>query len=309
MLPIKLSLPEHFLDEEVRCGYNVTHKMKKIWAIELDLLHELQRVCNKYNLKYFSDSGTTIGAVRHQGFIPWDDDIDLVMIRDDYEKLRQVATNEFKHPYFFQIEDTDPGSARGHIQLRNSETTGILKSELECKFKFNQGIFIDIFPLDSVPDDEQLLKEHIKKCEELKQKMNQKRYFVEQYLLFKRWNFIAKFINKIRHNHYRNPQKYPTGYNQYFQKYDQQISLYNGCTSKRFANLGLMPYKEHRLRWKDDYKSALIKPFEFLDISIPIGYNRILSKVYGNWETPVITQTDHGDILFDPEQSYKLYIK
>lgn len=309
MLPIKLSLPEHFLDEEVRCGYNVTHKMKKVWAVELDLLHEFQRICKKYNLEYFSDSGTTIGAVRHQGFVPWDDDIDIVMMRDDYEKLRQVASNEFKHPYFFQIEDTDPGSARGHIQLRNSETTGILKDELECKFKFNQGIFIDIFPLDSVPDDESLFKKHLKDSEDLREKMRQKRHFVEQYLLYKRWNFIAKFINKIRHNHYHNLQKYPTGYNYFFEKYDQQISLYNGTNTKRVANLSLMPYKEHRLRWREDYKSSILKPFEFLDIPVPVGYDRILSNVYGNWKTPIVAQSGHGDIILDPEKPYQLYIK
>ncbi|PWJ66361.1 lipopolysaccharide cholinephosphotransferase [Fibrobacter sp. UWB15] len=307
MLPIKLDLPKNFLDEEVRCGFTVSHKMKKVWAVELDLLNEFTRVCKKNSLQFFTDSGTTIGALRHQGFVPWDDDIDVVMMRDDYEKLRRIAKTEFKHPYFFQIEDTDPGSARGHIQLRNSETTGILKHELEHKYQFNQGIFIDIFPLDAVPDDDQLFKKQIELCEDLKQKMMQKRFLVEEYFLFKRWNFIAKFINKIRYNRFHNPQKFPVGYNFFFQKYDRAISQYNGERTNRVANLSLMPYQEHRLRWREDYKSFLIKPFEFMSVPVPVGYDRILSKVYGNWREPKHSPSGHGNIILDADQSY-LYL-
>lgn len=309
MLPIKLDLPPNFLDEEVRCGFTVSHKMKKVWAVELDLLSEFIRVCKKYNLQFFTDSGTTIGALRHQGFVPWDDDIDLVMMRDDYEKLRCIAKNEFRHPYFFQIEDTDPGSARGHIQLRNSETTGILKHDFEHKYHFNQGIFIDIFPLDTVPDDDQLFKEQIELCKDLQEKMMQKRYLVEEYLLLKRRNFIAKFINKIRYHRFHDPQKFPLGYNLFFQKYDQAISQYNGLNTKRVANLSLMPFKEHRLRWREDYKSFSIEPFEFMRVPVPIGYDRILSKVYGNWREPKHSPSGHGNIILDAEQSYLYSIR
>ena len=307
MLPIKLNLPEHFLDEEIRCNYTISHKMKKVWAIELDLLNEFQRVCKKYNLSYYSDSGTTIGAIRHQGFVPWDDDIDIVMMRSDYEKLRSVAATEFKHPYFFQVEDTDPGSARGHIQLRNSETTGILKHEFKRNYKFNQGIFIDIFPLDAIPDDEQLFKKQIEDSEDLKEKMFQMRFLVEEYFLFKRWNFVAKIINKIKYNRYHDLKKHPKGYNHFFQKYDQVISQYNGVNTKRIANLSITPYKEFRLRWREDYSSALIKPFEFMNIPVPNGYDRILTKVYGDWKKPIPSPSGHGEIILDPEQPYFVF--
>ena len=174
MVELKIKLPEHFLDEEVRLDYTVTRKMKEVWAVELDLLVELDRVCKKYDIKYVADCGTLLGAIRHKGFIPWDDDIDVGMLRSEYERLCKIAPFEFKEPYFFQTEETDPTSARGHAQLRNSSTTGILLSEIGTKRSFNQGIFIDIFPFDNVPNDfdkYKKLKDEIDKKRQLYQRI------------------------------------------------------------------------------------------------------------------------------------------
>ena len=140
----KLDFPDDFFAPEVRCGYEVSEKNKKVWAILLDLVVELERVCKKYNITMYADAGTLLGTVRHQGFIPWDDDIDIALKRKDYEKLCKVASKEFKHPYFFQTAYTDDHCFRGHAQLRNTETTGIVF--LDHGMPYNKGIFIDIFP-------------------------------------------------------------------------------------------------------------------------------------------------------------------
>ena len=158
MVNLKITLPEGFLNEEVRSGYRVSHETKKVWAVELDLLAEFQRVCQKHNIKYIASGGTMLGAVRHKGFIPWDDDIDLMLMREEYDKLCEIAPSEFKHPYFFQTSKTDLGYFKGFARLRNSETTAIFAYERDSKFRINQGIFIDIFPMDNVVDDKELLE-------------------------------------------------------------------------------------------------------------------------------------------------------
>ena len=160
-LPIKTDLPDGFLNEEVRCEYTVTSSIKAVWAVELDLYNELRRVCDKYNLMLLASGGTILGAARHSGFIPWDDDMDFTMSRKDYIKLCEVAKTEFQSPYFWQTEETDAKSCRGHGQLRNSNTTAILDKEKNI-CKFNQGIFIDVFPLDNVPDDDDVRHDYLK---------------------------------------------------------------------------------------------------------------------------------------------------
>ena len=119
-----MHLDENFFREEIRCGYKVSEKMKKVWAVELNLLEQFDKLCRENNLQYFVDSGTLLGAVRHQGFIPWDDDIDVVMFRDDYEKLKIIAKDAVSSPYFYQNSYNDL-MIWAFSKLRDSRTTAI----------------------------------------------------------------------------------------------------------------------------------------------------------------------------------------
>lgn len=110
------------LEPETRNDYFISSEMKKVWQVELILLKKLLEVCEKYNLKVFAEGGTLLGAIRERGFIPWDDDIDVAMLREDYDKLQDIALNEFKAPYFFQSGYTDE-SYVGHIKWNKRNTT------------------------------------------------------------------------------------------------------------------------------------------------------------------------------------------
>ncbi len=108
------------LDKETICGYEVSAQMKRIWAMELDMVEKFVAVCREHNLKYMIMGGTLLGAVRHKGFIPWDNDIDILMPRKDFNKLLEIGPEAFKSPFFFQspvIEEARFFSA--DVKIRN----------------------------------------------------------------------------------------------------------------------------------------------------------------------------------------------
>jgi lipopolysaccharide cholinephosphotransferase len=139
-------IPESFLKPEVICGFSVTSEMKKNWAVGIDLLVKFDEVCRRHQLNYFVAFGSLLGIIRHHGFIPWDDDIDVCMFRDDYEKLKGLR-DEFEHPYFLQFPGLDNEYFFSYAKLRNSNTSCISKPFIYACF--NQGIGMDIFPIDN----------------------------------------------------------------------------------------------------------------------------------------------------------------
>lgn len=298
---IKLSLPEGFLEEEVRCDYTVSKEMKKVWAVELDLLSEFQRVCKRHNLKYSVCGGTMLGAIRHKGFIPWDDDIDVMMMRDEYERLCKLA-HEFKHPYFFQTEETDPGSLRGHAQLRNSETTAILKHELKFKRPFNQGIFIDIFPLDNCPDNQTIFKfggyfsKFLKKCSSL---------FANISVRHNNQNDSA--IIRGLHHFFFPVNKWLMDF--FYNAFELVIKNIGSKKSSRVSMLSVFYFMKKMKRKKVWMESLTEVPFENITVNVPSSYEEVLTSFFGDWHQFVKGGSLHGGAYFDTEHPYTYYIK
>lgn len=127
------------------------NSLKKLQQAELTILNEFARVCNSHNLKWFAMFGTLLGAVRHKGFVPHDDDIDVAMPRSDYDFLKNNPTL-FKEPFFLQTPQNDPAASVRFAKLRNSNTTAMPENFPEIFTKGgNMGICIDIIPLDNMP--------------------------------------------------------------------------------------------------------------------------------------------------------------
>lgn len=306
MLPIKIQLPPNYLDEEIRDGYTVTPDVKKLWVVLLDLLHEFMDVCDRNNIRYFACGGTILGAARHKGMIPWDDDIDVMMFREDYDKLCEIATKEFKHPYFFQTEHTDHESIRGHAQLRNSLTTGILTNE-KGLFSFNQGLFLDIFPLDNVPNDPDLRIEYIKKIRKYKVDLREIRRYHHPPIYHKWRNVFKSVYMYITDNlHYYGLLKQADLYETYC-SFESYMQKYNTADC---SNVILSPLTNVRYMWpvKLFEGESVYLPFEMLKVPVPSGYLEMLEITYGQWQKFVIGTSVHGNIIIDPEKNFKSYI-
>lgn len=121
--------------------------IKKIQELQLNMLLEFDKICRRNNIKYILFGGTLLGAIRHKGFIPWDDDIDVGLLRNDYEKFIKIAKEELPGSLFLQHTSTDKKSIFPFVKIRKKHTLFLEKGTR--KIKMNQGVFIDVFPLDN----------------------------------------------------------------------------------------------------------------------------------------------------------------
>lgn len=282
------------LEPEIRRGYYITAEVKKLWAVEMELLKKLLDVCNRHNLKIWADGGTLLGAVREHGYIPWDDDIDMAMLRDDYDKLIAISHDEFQFPYHFQSGFTEDKYPFGHAQLRKDGTTAILKGNEF--FSFHQGIFIDIFVYDVIPEDDNELVPLKKSLEIMHSKLA--RYCRGRYLLSQPIRSLKLFLFKLPIS--------IKGYGWYFKKFDD---LLKGHKGKDVACMGFIWDLVRFRRNLSLYDDTIFVPFEDIMMPIPSGYDTILRTQYGDYMKPAKAPNYHGGFVFlDTEKSYKEYL-
>jgi len=130
--------------------------LEQAQKIMLEMLISFDKICTKHHLRYWLDSGTLLGAVRHKGFIPWDDDIDLAMPIEDYNKFILLAPLELPNEIFFQTSLTDTKFKFDYIKLRSNKASIVEFHEKDKEVGYHQGIFVDIFPMLAVEDTQQM---------------------------------------------------------------------------------------------------------------------------------------------------------
>ncbi len=145
-----------------------SYNIRDIQNVELTILTKFAEICDRHNLKYFLDSGTALGAIRHEGFIPWDDDIDVGMPRDDYEKFLEIGQKELGDQFFLQNVRTDKNTPFLFSKIRKNNTTFLEWNKRNIDM--HHGIYIDIFPYDYLPKNEEDAKKYINDCIKLNQK-------------------------------------------------------------------------------------------------------------------------------------------
>lgn len=296
-LPIKLTLPNSFLAAEIRQGYEISTKLKKIWAIELDLLNELMEVCKKHDIKFQVFAGTLLGAVRHRGFIPWDDDVDVALTRVEYNKLLSVS-DEFKAPYFLQTALSDQRYFCPYARLRNSETSAIIGDQHDPAY--NGGIYIDIFVLDGCSQYGILFKfQHML------------RIIVRKFLTvyYQKEPRNSSFRERLLHLVRIPARMLP--YSAWYAAYLKVITMFEKSPILAFLSHTTWNKSRHWLYRKEAEELSEL-PFETLKVPVSKYAHEILSRNYRDYMSfpPVELRGKwhEGVIHFEPDIPYKEYL-
>ena len=287
-------IPADYLKEEIKNDFIVTTQRKKVFAVLLDMLLKFDSVCKKNNLTYFLSSGTMLGAVRHKGFIPWDDDIDLTMPREDYNKLMTLS-NEFESPYFLQTPYTDPTCFWSSIRVRNSNTTQIVKTFMYQGF--NQGISFTVFPLDHWD------------IENGEKRYNQIKQLIQKNSVYMRMsNPNLDEINKKKVAEYDGSDPLAT-YEEI-----QRIASEANDRDTGWVCPGTCTVRSYGPSWYMDEKlfsSSVLVDFEGYQFPVPVGYREILTLAYGDYmQLPPMEKRGlwHAGMIQDPDIPYIDYL-
>ena len=306
LLPGEEVFVEDLFRDEIRDGFVVTAQRKRLWNIQLNLITEVARICEKHNIRWFAYGGTLLGATRHKGFIPWDDDVDLAILRPDYERFKAVVKEEVKASYFvdawydYKLEEEEPEAAqdksflqlvkrdqrKNHptwwpfwpmIKLKDSRTAFIQYFD---RPHVHQGIFIDIFPLDPVPP--------------FKDKEQQVAFEIEREILFATAlpDVLIKTFNEkpssvlltrdelesiLSLNHREKAAALDSFAQENFSPSEFVGQLYGHCLADYPFSFALKNYDE-----------AVYLPFEKMEIPVPVGYEDCLTTQYDDWRKIVV---------------------
>lgn len=265
--------------------------LKRLQQEELGVLKEIIRVCEKHNITYFALFGTAIGAVRHKGFIPWDDDIDIGMLRKDYEHFLKVAPKEFKGKYKISGPDT---KEKYYNLIPNVSKVGTRLCTQYDHGRYHVGILVDIFPYDGLAEDKKDRKRQIA-CTSFWRRLNMVRnvnFFTNS--VSKKGNFIPRLASLIAHCL---AQAVPGTF--IYRQYLKHATAYNGRSSMvtQLCDSGTM----ESVLSIDELLPVKKIPFEDFELCVPKANEKILSQMYGDYMQmpPPEKRQNHYPYLLD----------
>lgn len=314
-MKLKHEFPAEFYKEE-KATFVIDSERKRIWAALLDLLAEFDRVCRKYSLRYSIDGGTMLGKARHNGIIPWDDDIDVIMMRSEYEKLKVVAADEFAEPYFLQTMESDPEALNKHPKLRNSSMTMIerrvFKDGKAIHKSYNQGLFIDIFVLDSIPDDREERRFYFEELSKLQNQVwaaSEWRQHKPKLGITPRQALNYWRQRKIWQKHmnvYKKTGVDPIVY--YSQEFERGCRRYENARTCEVSHLTFAANPPDKWIFERD-KVLEVEDVEFMGLKVMMlkEWKYYLDRLYGDWGKYVVGGTQHGGLVIDLDNPYTEY--
>ena len=251
--------------------------LRKVQLAQLEIGKEIKRVCDENGIKYFLDSGTLLGAIRHKGFIPWDDDMDMGMLREDYERFIEIAPKKLKPEYFLQTWKTDKSYPYAFAKIRKKGTVFI--EAVSQKINAHNEIFVDIFPYDVYPDDETVRTKLTKKIMLLKYSLWMKdgmtpwlRHKSALDRLLVRAKYVPHYFYALTHSR-----------DAMIAEYEKLMPMHNAETSKYYVEQsGGTPFGKWIIP-TECFKNFIEIKFEDTMFLVPEKYDLYLKTVYGDY--------------------------
>ena len=275
-----MEFPREFFLDEVREGFFIPAMMKRAWAAELEILVEIDRICEKYKLRYFIDYGNLLGAIRHKGFIPWDDDIDIMMMRKDYEIFAEVANAELPKELVFRSPEDDSGNYELFSSVQHRAM--LISTDAIGKYhNYLYGAGVDIFPYDYLAKDPNK--------EKLREDILKSLCILASFPSIEGENHavLQEEAKKVK-KHYGIDLSHSSDYRK------TVLNLLNDCFTEFNQESGtkiaylldLVLYKEQgkgifEEQW---YSEQSYLDFEFLALPVPKDYRKVISEKYDHYE-------------------------
>ena len=291
-----LTFDPSYFEGETRDGFYIEPLMKHAWAAHLEVLQKVDMICREHDIPYFADWGTLLGAIRHKGFIPWDDDIDICMLRADVKRFLEVVD---QYPGLIRLDnEQDEGWGLHATKIVNRTTFTIGRSDIKATHGFPLVGSVDIFTVDCVPREKELEEEWlevqrvISKVCHLRDEMQEyspdsKQYKKGQKLEKEFLDWLCKTC-QITFS-----QEIPT--DQELLVLSEEVSgLYGEEDSDYYTQSNCLGVGMDYYISKEAYASATYLPFENIMIPVPAGYDELLRKKYGeDYMTPVNCGAGH----------------
>lgn len=276
--------PKDYFQGETRDDFYIEPMMKCAWAAEIEVLEVVAEICEKHGLRYFAAYGTLLGAVRHQGFIPWDDDMDICMLRKDYEQFLKIAPAEFPEGWHVHSAYDNPFHNQLHAYVKNMDRIDYSPAHLKRFHGCPYSVGLDIYPLDTLaptPEEDNII------CNLLKILVHTaKTYESDPQHTLELLPEIEEMCN-ISLNRSGNIK------NQLLQLANQVAQLYDDTDGNEvyyYAGHANYPNLRFPAAW---FQECITLPFETVTIKAPAEYDPILRLWYDDYMTPIQSGQSH----------------
>lgn len=293
-----LHFDEEYFRDEVRCDFLVPEMMKRVWAAELKVLSTIIEICKKHNITYYADWGTLLGAVRHKGFVPWDDDMDIALKRADYMKLLEVLPKELPGHYHISSLYT-PGDHKQPIACVMNSAKLPVKDEVRQEFYDVPYIVgIDIYVLDYLPRDAEDAQLQLDICTAVYD-------FAHRYPEYEKRGEAEAYLQEVEEMCAVKLERNQFIRKQLWQLYDGLCAMYSEAESDELTWFSRRVRGDLRYRLKKEwYQNGVEVDFENIKINIPDGYDEVLKLKYGDYMTMRQVSGGHNYPFYKAQQEF-----